>query len=235
MHNRVDKADPIHGFLTRALPDRPHPPFVRPFNYVKFAIIVTAVLGLVSFGVVAAPYAVPVLQSRNLWAAISLIAILLFTSGYMFNYIRKVPYVTGDNKGRINYFIGGFQNQTGLETQIVAAICKLQRTRTLQLLLNTPLTSIDRRRAFICDHQPGVEGSSHGECSTTTNCRVCMGRCHVWHVQHAAQRLPHQERRLSFLAATILDQLVSCMYQQIDRQHKCIAPFIKDTALTRAG
>lgn len=94
----------------------------------RLAIIVTAGLGLISFGVVAAPYALPVLQSRNFWAAVSLIAILLFTGGYMFNYIRKSPYVTGDNKGRINYFVGGFQNQTGLETQIVAAICKLSST-----------------------------------------------------------------------------------------------------------
>lgn len=42
----------------------------------------------------------------------------------MFNHIRKVPYVSGDGKGGITYFIGGFSNQLGLETQIVAAMCK---------------------------------------------------------------------------------------------------------------
>ena len=71
------------------------------------------------------PYALPVLQNRNLWAALSLITILLFTSGHMFNHIRKVPYVAGDGKGGINYFAGGFSNQFGLETQIVAAMCTL--------------------------------------------------------------------------------------------------------------
>lgn len=120
----INKADPIHAFLTRSLPNRPHPPFVRPFNYARLAVLITAALGVISFAVVAAPYFLPLIQSRNLWAAISLIAILLFTSGYMFNYIRKSPYVTGDNKGRINYFVSGFQNQTGLETQIVAAMCE---------------------------------------------------------------------------------------------------------------
>ena len=42
----------------------------------------------------------------------------------MFNHIRKVPYVAGDGKGGINYFAGGFSNQWGMETQIVAAMCK---------------------------------------------------------------------------------------------------------------
>lgn len=73
---------------------------------------------------VLSPYLLPIIQNRNLWAAISLIAILLFTSGQMFNHIRKVPYVAGDGKGGISYFAGGFQNQFGMETQIIAAICK---------------------------------------------------------------------------------------------------------------
>lgn len=42
----------------------------------------------------------------------------------MFNHIRKVPYVAGDGRGGISYFAGGFSNQFGMETQIVAAMCK---------------------------------------------------------------------------------------------------------------
>lgn len=42
----------------------------------------------------------------------------------MFNHIRKVPYVSGDGKGGVTYFAGGFSNQLGLETQIVAAMCE---------------------------------------------------------------------------------------------------------------
>lgn len=80
-------------------------------------------LGVITAGVVAWPYVSHILQSRNLWAALSLMTILLFISGHMFNHIRKVPYVTGDGRGGVNYIASGFQNQLGLETQVVAAIC----------------------------------------------------------------------------------------------------------------
>ena len=81
-------------------------------------------LGAITVIVTASPYVIPVIQNRNLWAALSLIAILLFTSGHMFNQIRKVPYVTGNGKGGVTYFAGGFQNQLGMETQVIAALCK---------------------------------------------------------------------------------------------------------------
>ncbi|KAH0367485.1 hypothetical protein KCU89_g18737, partial [Aureobasidium melanogenum] len=84
------------------------------------------------------PYVLPIIQSRNLWAALSLIAVLLFTSGHMFNHIRKVPYVAGDGKGGISYFAGGFQNQFGLETQIVAAMYAILAFATISLALKVP-------------------------------------------------------------------------------------------------
>ena len=83
-------------------------------------------MGLISFVGLFGPYLLPVFQNRNIWAAFSLIAILLFTSGHMFNHIRKVPYVGGDGRGGIAYIAGGFSNQFGMETQIVAAMCKPQ-------------------------------------------------------------------------------------------------------------
>lgn len=65
----------------------------------------------------------PAIYSRNLWAALSLILILLFTSGHMFNHIRHVPYVQQNGRGGVSYIAGGFSNQFGLETQIVAVVC----------------------------------------------------------------------------------------------------------------
>jgi len=122
----TEKAEVLHTWLTRNLPTPPkaYPTFTRPTNYVKVATYTTAILGLVTLLAVTAPYLLPLLQSRNLWAAVSLIAILLFTSGHMFNHIRKVPYVAGDGKGGIQYFAPGFQSQFGMESQILAAICK---------------------------------------------------------------------------------------------------------------
>lgn len=134
-------AEPVHAWISRQLPNRPHPAFVRPINYVKIAVVITAVLGAVTFFAVAAPYILPVLQNRNLWAAISLILVLLFTSGHMFNHIRKVPYVQSNGKGGINYFAGGFQSQYGMETQIVAAMCEYS-VHTLVVTTTTDRNSI---------------------------------------------------------------------------------------------
>jgi oligosaccharyltransferase complex subunit gamma len=118
------RADPVHTWLSRNLPGRPHPAIVRPINYTKIIVTTTAVLGTLTFLTVAGPYLLPILQNRNLWAALSLIAVLLFTSGHMYNHIRKVPYVASNGKGGVSYFAGGFQNQFGMETQIIAALCK---------------------------------------------------------------------------------------------------------------
>jgi oligosaccharyltransferase complex subunit gamma len=81
-------------------------------------------LGFITLVAIAAPHIMPIIQNRNVWAAASLLAVLLFTSGHMYNHIRKVPYVAGDGKGGVSYFAGGFQNQYGMETQIIACICK---------------------------------------------------------------------------------------------------------------
>jgi oligosaccharyltransferase complex subunit gamma len=120
----TQSADAVRSWLVRHLPAGPHPPVLRPFNYLKFVIGMTAFLGIVTFATVAAPYVWPIMQNRNLWAAISLIAVLLFTSGQMFNHIRHTPYAGGDANGGVSVFAGGFQNQFGLETQIIAGICE---------------------------------------------------------------------------------------------------------------
>jgi oligosaccharyltransferase complex subunit gamma len=120
-------------------------------------VTITAVAGVITFLTVAAPYILPLVQNRNLWAAISLILVLLFTSGHMFNHIRKVPYVASDGKGGVSYFAGGFQSQYGLETQIVAALCKFW----MRPFWGQVLTSF-RWPSVLCNHQSGVENASRG-------------------------------------------------------------------------
>jgi len=134
----VQTADSIHAWISRHLPEGHKPPVVRPFNYIRAIAITVSILGSISLFTVAAPYVLPIIQNRNLWAAISLIAVLLFTSGHMFNHIRKVPYVSGDGKGGISYFAGGFQNQFGLETQLVAAIYGILSFATITLAIKVP-------------------------------------------------------------------------------------------------
>ena len=124
------------GWISRYLPDGPKPAIQRPLNYIRIITVTTTLLGIVSFLSVAYPYILPVIQNRNLWAGISLITILLFTSGHMFNHIRKVPYVAGNGQGGISYFAGGFSNQFGMETQIVAAMCMYPQSKSATSNIN---------------------------------------------------------------------------------------------------
>lgn len=102
----------------------PHTPKVqRPLNWVKIGTVSAIVVLGATTAKLALPVLMPMFYSRSLWAALSLISILLFTSGHMFNHIRKVPYVVNNGRGGVSYLAGGFSNQYGLETQIVAIIC----------------------------------------------------------------------------------------------------------------
>ncbi|KAK5990968.1 Tumor suppressor candidate 3 [Cladobotryum mycophilum] len=131
-------AEQLHAWLSRHLPDRPHPPVKRPVNWIRWISTITIVLGLGTAVVSASPFVLPIVQNRNIWASISLISILLFTSGHMFNHIRKVPYVAGDGHGGISYFASGFQSQFGLETQIVAAVYGVLAFCAISLAVKVP-------------------------------------------------------------------------------------------------
>ncbi|ETN39450.1 uncharacterized protein HMPREF1541_05673 [Cyphellophora europaea CBS 101466] len=145
-------AESTHAWLLRQLPsdpETPYPALKRPVNYTRIVVSITILIGMFTFGTVAYPYVLPVIRSRNLWAAVSLITILLFTSGHMFNHIRKVPYVTG-SKGKIVYFAGGFQNQYGMETQIVAAMYAILAFATIALGLKVPRMTDPRMQQIAC-------------------------------------------------------------------------------------
>ncbi|KAG5292737.1 dolichyl-diphosphooligosaccharide-protein glycotransferase [Histoplasma ohiense] len=131
-------ADQIFNWMNRYLPEGHRPPIVRPINYGRIMTTTTLVLGSITLFTVSSRFIVPIIQNRNLWAAISLIAILIFSSGHMFNHIRKVPYVAPDGKGGISYFAPGFSNQFGLETQIVAALYAILSFATIFLAVKIP-------------------------------------------------------------------------------------------------
>lgn len=197
---RAQSAESIHAWIVRNLPEGPSPPVSRPFNYVKFLSVTTATLGAITLFTVAAPYVWPIVQNRNLWAAICLIAVLMFTSGTMFNHIRKVPYVSGDGKGSISYFAGGFQNQYGLETQIVAAICAYSSSTKTRVMLTTY-----RWHSRLRNHHSDAQGPPYCRSQDPAGSCTCLGcRC-LPDVQLLAQRLQVQEWRLPLLLASILD------------------------------
>ncbi|KAL2262885.1 hypothetical protein VTK26DRAFT_9090 [Humicola hyalothermophila] len=136
--NGAQVAEQVHHWLSRHLPDRPHPPIKRPINWMRWISTFILLSGGLTASYVAWPYVLPVIQSRTVWAAITLVSILLFTSGHMFNQIRNVPYVAGDGRGGISYFAAGFQSQYGLETQIVAAIYGILALSGISLAIKVP-------------------------------------------------------------------------------------------------
>ncbi|CAK7271420.1 oligosaccharyl transferase subunit ost3/OST6 [Sporothrix epigloea] len=136
--NGPGPAEMVHHWLARHLPGRPHPPVNRPINWFAWVTGITMLLGSITALFVAWPYVLPIIQNRNIWAAISLISILLFTSGHMFNHIRRVPYVTGDGRGGVSYFAGGFQNQLGMESQIIGALYGILSFAAISLAVKVP-------------------------------------------------------------------------------------------------
>lgn len=183
---RQFSAEFLHSWVSRHLPDGPRPPIVRPVNYIRIISVTTIILGLITLLSVASPFILPVIQNRNVWAAISIVAILLFTSGHMFNHIRKVPYVAGDGKGGINYFAGGFTNQFGLESQIVAAICKFHGGILLRpnamFKVYVLLTSTIRWDPLFCDGMSGFEGASYSRSTYTAGFCAHLGCDYAWNV-----------------------------------------------------
>lgn len=196
-------AENIVGWITRQLPEGTKPAIQRPVNYLRIITITTTVLGTISFFSVAYPYILPVIQNRNLWAGISLIIILLFTSGHMYNHIRRVPYVGGDGKGGISYFAGGFSNQFGMETQIVAAMCKSSLVKTADIP-TFKLTLPRRRQSCLRYHCSSLEGPSDVGSDQAASGRIYLGRHYAWHVQLPVERVQDQEWRLPVPSAAFL-------------------------------
>lgn len=57
----------------------------------------------------------------------------------MFNTIRRVPYIAGDGKGGVTYFVGGHSNQVAIETQIIAGAYALMAFSTILLVTKIPV------------------------------------------------------------------------------------------------
>ncbi|CAZ81880.1 unnamed protein product [Tuber melanosporum] len=129
-------AEAVAHFISQHSPHTP--PVTRPFDYVKFGSVAGLLLVAITIASIAFSIIKPIIYSRNLWAAISLIAVLLFTSGHMFNHIRHVPYVVNDGRGGVSYIASGFSNQFGLETQIVAIVYAILAFATISLAMKTP-------------------------------------------------------------------------------------------------
>ncbi|KAF9956270.1 oligosaccharyl transferase subunit ost3/OST6 [Mortierella alpina] len=95
----------------------------RPFDFMAFALKAIGFSGVFALGHILYGRAGKVMRSKYLWAALSLFTIFVMISGHMWNQIRHPPYTMTGRDGRPGFIAAGFQNQFGLETQIVAVIC----------------------------------------------------------------------------------------------------------------
>ncbi|CEG71674.1 hypothetical protein RMATCC62417_07371 [Rhizopus microsporus] len=120
----------------------------RPFNYVKFggqlflAIGAAAILKLIyrNFGFI--------VYHKTTWTVVSILTVLIMTSGYMWNRIRAPAYVIPTQSGQINYIAQGFSSQLGIESQIVASIYGSLGLSVLALIKMVPHFEEKSRQRF---------------------------------------------------------------------------------------
>lgn len=79
-----------------------------------------------------------IVQSKKLWTAVTLVSVLMFTAGHMFNIIRQTPYLAGDGRGGVSYFVGGHGNQIAVETQIIALVYAALAFVVIALITKAP-------------------------------------------------------------------------------------------------
>ncbi|KAF9556523.1 oligosaccharyl transferase subunit ost3/OST6 [Mortierella alpina] len=94
----------------------------RPFDFFGFAVNVLGVVSVLFSIYVLYNKAGKILGSKYIWSAGSMFIIFVMISGHMWNQIRTPPYTVPGRDGRPGFIAQGFQNQFGLETQIVAVL-----------------------------------------------------------------------------------------------------------------
>lgn len=114
-------AQAFHQFLQPLLPPFDlHIPFnPLPLIFTSLSIVIGAIATYALWD-----YILPFIQSRILWGTFSIILILIFISGYMWNKIKNAPYVAAGENGQVSWIAAGFQNQLGMESQVVGSICE---------------------------------------------------------------------------------------------------------------
>jgi oligosaccharyltransferase complex subunit gamma len=123
-HNSGFDADTLAEELSKFTPARI--PYSPPFNW---GLLGTAVMGLLTL-LMSARFVLPVLASRWTWAAVIIVSSIIFTSGIMFVRIRGTPWV-GRTQTGTSWLAGGYQNQYGMEVQVIAGVCECSSNHPL--------------------------------------------------------------------------------------------------------
>lgn len=122
---------------------------IEPFHWDRVALTSTIVAGLVLIIVFAHKPLLGLIRAKQVWVAISLVSIIMFIAGHMFNMIRKTPYVVSDGKGGVTYFVGGHSNQIAVETQIIAVTYVTLAFATISLITKAPKIKNEQAQMFL--------------------------------------------------------------------------------------
>jgi len=96
-------------------------PYKDPPNYQLMLTIGLSGFGLALLVIFAWPVLSFILFSRWIWAVSSILSSLIFTSGYMYTRIRGTPFAQLNENGP-QWIAGGYSNQYGAETYVVATL-----------------------------------------------------------------------------------------------------------------
>ncbi|KAG0371811.1 oligosaccharyl transferase subunit ost3/OST6 [Mortierella sp. AD032] len=110
----------------------------RPFDFIAFSLKIMGAAGAVGLAHFVYSRGGKVIRSKYLWAAVSLFLIFIFISGHMWNQIRHPPYSMPSRDGRPGFIAPGFQNQFGLETQIVSILYAVLCGGAISLMSSIP-------------------------------------------------------------------------------------------------
>jgi oligosaccharyltransferase complex subunit gamma len=111
----------------------------KPTDYMVYARMFGTLAAIGLSLVFASSYVIQILTNRRLWATMSIVVCLLMTSGFMWNQIRQPPFIAADPHTRQPQLIaGGFQNQYGVETQIMALLYALCSYAVVLLATRAP-------------------------------------------------------------------------------------------------
>ncbi|KAF9929149.1 oligosaccharyl transferase subunit ost3/OST6 [Linnemannia zychae] len=113
-------------------------PVQRPIDVMALAVKVIGTFTAIFVVSVLARKGRKMFTSRYLWSTMSLITIFVMISGHMWNQIRQPPYSVPARGGSSGVFAQGFQNQFGLETQIIAVIYALLTASAIALIAVVP-------------------------------------------------------------------------------------------------
>lgn len=121
---------------------------VEPFHWDRVVLAVTTLAGVVGVLVFAHRQILAVIRAKQTWVAVSMVSIIMFIAGHMYNMIRKTPYIVSNGRGGVSYFVGGHSNQIAVETQIIAVTYVVLTFATISLITKAPRITNPQAQTF---------------------------------------------------------------------------------------